>query len=83
MYTRFEIRAKAGPCGGCDVRHRRMVDASTCNNSASSLELYQYSPRSLIALSPFPQRISRGKALLLGTGECGQNEDAVAQAAMA
>jgi len=59
-----------------------MVDASTCSSSASSLELYQYPSGALIALSPFSQRISRGKAFLLGTGECGQNEDTVAQAAV-
>jgi hypothetical protein len=60
-----------------------MVDASTCSSSANSLELYQYPSGGFIALQPLSQCISRGEALLLGAGERGQNEDAVAQAAVA
>jgi len=82
-YTRFDTYTNAGPCGGFDVRHRRMVDASTCRSSASSLELYRYPSGGFIALRPLSQCISRGETLLLSAGESGQNKDAVSQAAVA
>lgn len=82
-YTRFDTRTNAGPCGGFDVRHRRMVDASTCRSSAISFELYQYPSGGFIALRPLSQCISRGEALFLSAGESGYDEDTVTQAAVA